>query len=1431
MSTIFKTLLLSFLLAVFSLITLAGVPTVTCSSGGSSFAFVEEFDTQGSWTGDIGSSNGQWHFGEFGATPSSSTGPSAAESGIAYAYFEASGNSTSTASALSPAIDLSGATDEVELSFFIHAYGSAMGTFEIKVATDAAGPFTSLFLQEGQVQAAAADPWSFHEIDLSAYIGQVIYIQLNHTGAGGFQGDFAIDFLRIESCGSFCVSPSSLNTFNATTSGATITWVENGSAPQWDIELIESGTPPTGTPTFSGLNSTVFNWTNGEPSTSYEAYVRSNCGADGFSSWVGPLPFTTLTPPWLEWQEATEDRLVLSSVANSDGEEKDISAADLDQNGWDDIVVVRKEPFSVGADAAKSDLLLMNYDGVLTDVTALLAPEFISNPSFARDLIIKDFDGDGWDDVVIANTFDQLPMFYRNLGLDGNGEWLGLADESSTRFPATLDDTPLMCAVWSGDINGDSFEDIYFCNYRQNSGGGFAKDFLFINDGTGHFVDEAQARLGDLRNSAFGTAVQIEDIDNDGDQDILKVSTLFSVAPWNDNGLFVLFNDGTGNFSNWNNIAPFSPYMFEIGDWNADGQADLFVVDDGLDYQLRIDSVIPDTTIFWTRLNVSGGSSGFGGNVHSADLDLDGDLDIATADVDVDIPPCNSSREFALLRNDTGGFSNTYNGEEHPWELNTYDFALLDINNDGLIDVFKGACQGYEIYMSDNCQLVTSAADFDNDGLPDACDACPSNPDVNCTEPLEFPQISIADHNVARQWNDMLLESIRRDFARPTVHARNLFHSSIAMWDAWASFEDDACAYFLGKTVDGWTTEYNGMPAVNDVQAAKDQAISYASYRLLTHRFANSPGAVELLTAYDFHMSKLGYDIDFTSQDYSTGSPAALGNYIAQNIIDFGAQDGSNEQGGYGNTAYSPVNTALVVDNPGNPTIADLNRWQPLTLDIFIDQSGNEIPGETPEFLSPEWGQVSNFSLDDADLSVNQRDGFDYKVYHDPGMPPQFDPSGTTPSDDYKWGFSTVVKWSAHLDPTDGVMWDISPNSIGDRDLSAISGVADYPNFYNQNDGGTVSGGHSVNPVTGQPYSVNMVPRGDYARVLAEFWADGPDSETPPGHWFTLFNYVSDHQDLVKKFEGQGPDLSDMEWDVKGYFMMGGAMHDAAVTAWGIKGWYDYIRPVSAIRALAEIGQSSDPAGLSYDPAGIPLETGYIELVETGDPLAGAGDEHVGKIKVKSWKGSTFINNVDVDVAGVDWILAENWEPYQRPSFVTPPFAGYVSGHSTYSRAAAEIMTSITGDEFFPGGMGSFTAPANEFLVFEDGPSVDVELQWATYRDAADESGLSRIWGGIHPPADDIPGRMMGIQIGLDAFSKAKTYFTDQDSDGVADACFTCPADIVIDGVINVDDFLDLNSMYGQSCNGCREDLNNDGVVNVNDFLDLNSAFGTNCDN
>ena len=114
--------------------------------------------------------------------------------------------------------------------------------------------------------------------------------------------------------------------------------------------------------------------------------------------------------------------------------------------------------------------------------------------------------------------------------------------------------------------------------------------------------------------------------------------------------------------------------------------------------------------------------------------------------------------------------------------------------------------------------------------------------------------------------------------------------------------------------------------------------------------------------------------------------------------------------------------------------------------------------------------------------------------------------------------------------------------------------------------------------------------------------------------------------------------------------------------------------------------------------------------------------------------------------------------PYQLPTFVTPAFQGYTSGHSTFSRAAAEVITAFTGSEYFPGGLGSWTKPKGELIV-EEGPSADVTLQAATYYDAADQAGISRLYGGIHIPADDFNGRIIGSECGKDAWALAQQYF------------------------------------------------------------------------
>lgn len=189
---------------------------------------------------------------------------------------------------------------------------------------------------------------------------------------------------------------------------------------------------------------------------------------------------------------------------------------------------------------------------------------------------------------------------------------------------------------------------------------------------------------------------------------------------------------------------------------------------------------------------------------------------------------------------------------------------------------------------------------------------------------------------VARAWNDDLLEAIRNDFARPTVHARNLWHTSAAMYDAWAAYDDVSQPYLLGESVDGFSCGLTTFQTPNDIEGARAQAISHAVYRLILHRFSAAPGATEIFAAADAQMQQFGYNAADTSLSYAGGSAAALGNYIADCYIRFGLQDGANETNDYANTTYAPVNPPIFPEDPGNPDIVDLDRWQPITLSVII---------------------------------------------------------------------------------------------------------------------------------------------------------------------------------------------------------------------------------------------------------------------------------------------------------------------------------------------------------------------------------------------------------------------------------------------------------------------------------------------------------------
>ena len=221
----------------------------------------------------------------------------------------------------------------------------------------------------------------------------------------------------------------------------------------------------------------------------------------------------------------------------------------------------------------------------------------------------------------------------------------------------------------------------------------------------------------------------------------------------------------------------------------------------------------------------------------------------------------------------------------------------------------------------------------------------------------------------------------------------------------------------------------------------------------------------------------------------------------------------------------------------------------------------------------------------------------------------------------------------------------------------------------------------------------------DEQKVIAEYWADGPHSELPPGHWNLLAQQVA-HRDR------KGSSEHDLDLGVKLFFALTNAIFDAGCCAWDNKVAFDSVRPITAIR--------------------------WLFRGETITAWAGPG-------------------------RGTQSIAGEDWFPYQPTSFPTPPFAEYSSGHSNFSAAGAEILRLFTGSDRFGGWV---TVPRGSSRV-EPGlvPAQDLTLTWPTFSDAAAEAGVSRRYGGIHFTQGDLEARATGKDVARRCWTKANTYY------------------------------------------------------------------------
>ncbi len=1042
-----------------------------------------------------------------------------------------------------------------------------------------------------------------------------------------------------------------------------------------------------------------------------------------------------------------------------------IAFGDYDRDGWLDIHTCEWGIDSTHPSIDQHVVLLRNQ-GTLNPGYFVNTTEF-SNADAGPDRVkfsftstFSDLDDDQWPDLLVAADFTTSEVFWNN----GDGTFT----EGAKAAGLSKGVNEMGSAV--GDYNLDGRLDWFVTSTATDNR-------LYENLGNRQFAERA-AELG-VDDGGWGWGTEMFDYDNDGDLDIIMTNGWHQVEAPETQDTFIdpiyFWENEGGTFTQ---LSSFASGLRDTGegkglltfDFDRDGDLDVYIVNNGGPSVLYRNST--ENSNHWLQIKLNGTVSNRHGIGSKVTLTTTEGSQARVYELSGDSQFLGQSE--SIIHAGLGSHGVAIASIEIRWPSGIVQ-TLQNITPNQRIEVTENGTSPYsppvfsnisasQMFDKDTTVTISAPATgtptplytWYKDGvvMPEAQGSeftiphikphntgnyivIASNPggSVQSTPIQVGIRADIDSKSIAQWWNEALLDAIRLDFPDPTLHGRNLYHLSSAMWDAYWAYEPNAwqtvTPAFQQEILS--TADWG-----NDRIEAQKEAISYAAYRLIKHRFTNSSGAVETLQSINWLMAQLGYDTSITEINGTT--PAIVGNRIAAAVIAATLNDGANEANGYAdNTNYVSVNEPMVVATPG-AIMTDPNRWQPLSLSFSITQNGIIEGANTQEFIGENARLTIPFALEKPTPST---------IALDPGPHPML---GGVGHEQLVNEVVQLIEFSAQLDPRDGLEIDISPGTSMNNPLGTNDGT-----------------GYPVNPATGAPYAPNIVLRADYARIMAEFWADGPDSETPPGHWNVLFNEIQEHPDFQRLYRGQGTPLDPLRWDIVGYLALNGAMHDAACAAWTVKRQYDSSRPISLIRYMGGLGQSTNSTGPSYHEMGLPLIPELIE-VATAESLGAGGKHasallftssqdgnHVGKIVIRTWTGNPL--NPKSDLGGVNWIFADEWNPYQKDTFVTPAFPGYISGHSTFSRAGAEVMNLLTGSAYFPGGLGIYHFPANSFLKFEIGPERDFTLQWATYYDAADQAGLSRIYGGIHIAADDVVGRILGSQVGIDAFNKAAAMY------------------------------------------------------------------------
>ncbi len=597
----------------------------------------------------------------------------------------------------------------------------------------------------------------------------------------------------------------------------------------------------------------------------------------------------------------------------------------------------------------------------------------------------------------------------------------------------------------------------------------------------------------------------------------------------------------------------------------------------------------------------------------------------------------------------------------------------------------------------------------------------------------DIDNTSYQDASLVSQWNNLALEWIRMSERGPTISSRFSAYVNIALYDAWAAYDENAAGIVADTD-----TLYSSTRGARRIAASRNIAMACAAHTVINAigetvlrqehlEIGVGEDAVArlsmlkaqsdqlLLGTFNESGTLVGRDQRSVTRLRKFIEAAHIAKEVSDAVLHHALNDGSNQQNNYADTTGFTVTpwvqpvpeandgisdydflgsgytfasfdpTLAESGNSGTATVHPLvmsgdlqltDTWQSLTeLGVFppVDDGGQQYP------LTPQWGSVSTFVLDSGD---------------------QLRPDTVVGPYDREGNLNPQWLHEAHQ------LLEFSSVLQDGADGSAIQ------------------------------------------RARSEYWELGDATEYPPGWWLQRATDIARNQNLSQRDA------------LKLLLAVSIATFESGISAWDTKFHFNTVRPITAINEL-----------------------------------------YYGSM-VPDWRGETTANTDDRD----------HWRPYQLRRNLTPPFPDVPSGHSGFSTSASVVMKQLLGSNNFDYTTDSFVSRFDLTDGFDGNPDTgneEASLEWDYLSLAAEEAGLSRLYGGIHMMEGNLLGLKTGTQLGHMTVRYVNTLFGDISLDvptlvfgtGLSDAQLSTPEGVC--GSVEIYGFHEDDALHANlSCHG-----------------------------